>query len=161
VSDNRDRDRLANDLVGALRDVLNRQSPTPGQPQSQVDEGSLLDTIRGVLAGRGPADRTGSGGLLGGGEGSRQEMNRRHQEEHQAMRLRHQQEREALLSRQAQERGAMGYPRETGPDGDGDEPADERGGPPWANEQAREQRPGHGLGKGPRGHGRGRGRGPR
>jgi len=129
VANERDTDRLAGDLMKQLLGSLNKPAPGTGavRPQPQVDENSMLETIKGFLNQSLPgtkerekpsapaAPQVGSSAyqssasgeevVVGGWEG----LFRRQGQEREAMHGRHAREREEMHQRHVQEmESAMG-----------------------------------------------------
>jgi len=128
-----DTDRLAGDLMKQLLGSLNKPAPGTGavRPQAQVDENSMLETIKGFLNQSLPgtkerekpsaptASQTGSAGsqpsadAAGMGEVRWTVMYRRQEREREAMYARQTQEREDMHKRQEQEMEALAGIRRT------------------------------------------------
>ena len=133
MADERDTDRLAGDLMKQLLGSLNKPAPGIGsaRPQAQVDENSMLETIKGFLNQSLPgtkerekpsapaAAQAGSLGsqpstdVHGTGEVRWTVMYRRQEREREAMYARQTQEREAMHKRQEQEMEALAGVRRT------------------------------------------------
>ncbi len=127
MGNERDTDRLASELLGALMGSLTRPMAGTGRPQSQpqVDQGSMLNTIKDFLnqslpgtkpqgqPGAFPPAHTGASASAVTGTVEWEEMYRRHVREREAMYGRHVREREDVLHRHEQEmETAMGLRRE-------------------------------------------------
>ncbi len=170
-----DTDRLASELLAALQNVLNKPLPGTGQekPQSQVDEPSLLDTIKDFLTQSLPGtkeieEQPSQPPVLSGSpkpvaaqeefepepddmdEVDKEEwfiLKDRQSQEREELHRRHELEREAMQKRHQDEREGMKFRRER--DRDDFKQRQERD--REAHKQAQER------GKRGRGHGRGRG----
>jgi hypothetical protein len=132
-----DTDRLAGDLMKQLLGSLNKPAPGIGsaRPQAQVDENSMLETIKGFLnqslpgtkerekPGAPVASQPGSvesqlsSDVAGTGEVRWTVMYRRQEREREAMYARQTQEREAMHKRQEQEMEALAGIRRTSDSG--------------------------------------------
>lgn len=121
MANDRDTDRMAGDLMKALLGSLNKPAAGTGQPQSapQVDENSMLDTIKGFLNQSLPGTKerekpnapaaphvnpvvyqsAATAGLTGGWE----RLFRRQGQEREAMHGRHERERAEMHQRHVQE----------------------------------------------------------
>ena len=133
MANERDTDRLAGDLMKQLLGSLNKPAPGTGsvRPQAQVDENSMLETIKGFLNQSLPGTKerekpsapavaqTGSVGsqpstdVAGTGEVRWTVMYRRQEREREAMYARQTQEREDMQKRQEQEMEALAGIRRT------------------------------------------------